>query len=146
MGNSYAFAGVFGRRFRRMGVPPLATAAGQVTASTFVMLPLALLVDRPWELPVPGAETFGALLGIGLLSTALAYVFYFHILAAAGAMNLLLVTSLIPVSAILLGALVLGERLEPKHFVGMALIGVSLVAIDGRPLQVLHRPRSAETS
>ena len=140
---SYAFAGVFGRRFRRMGVPPLATAAGQVTASTLAMLPLALVVDRPWTLPVPGPETWGALVGLGLLSTALAYVLYFRILAAAGATNLLLVTFLIPVSAVLLGALALGERLEPKHFVGMALIGAGLALIDGRLPGTLRRPRSA---
>jgi drug/metabolite transporter (DMT)-like permease len=140
---SYALAGVFGRRFRRMGVPPLATAAGQATASTFILLPLALLVDRPWELPMPGVETLGALLGIGLLSTALAYILYFRILAAAGATNLLLVTFLIPVSAIMLGALVLGERLEPKHFVGMAVIGVGLVAVDGCLLQALCHSRDA---
>jgi drug/metabolite transporter (DMT)-like permease len=142
---SYAFAGVFGRRFKRMGVPPLATAAGQATASTLVMLPLALLTDRPWTLPVPGPETWGALVGVGLLSTALAYVLYFRILAAAGATNLLLVTFLIPVSAILLGALVLGERLESKHLIGMALIGAGLAFIDGRLLGVLRRPRQART-
>lgn len=140
---SYAFAGVFGRRFRRMGVPPLATAAGQVTASTLMLLPLALLVDRPWTLPVPGWEGWGALVGIGLLSTALAYVLYFRILAAAGATNLLLVTFLIPVSAILLGALVLGERLEPRHFGGMAIIGLGLACIDGRlPRWLLARRRA----
>ena len=141
---SYAFAGVFGRRFRRMGVPPLATAAGQVTASTLVMLPLALLVDRPWALPGPG--TWAALVGLGLLSTALAYVLYFRLLAAAGATNLLLVTFLIPVSAILLGALALGEELETKHFIGMALIGAGLAFIDGRLPGALRPPRSARTS
>jgi drug/metabolite transporter (DMT)-like permease len=129
---SYAFAGVYGRRFRRMGVPPLATAAGQVTASTLVMIPLVLVVEQPWTLPSPGAGTWGALLGIGLLSTALAYVLYFRLLAAAGATNLLLVTFLIPVSAILLGTLVLGERLAPRHLAGMALIGAGLALMDGR--------------
>ncbi|MFM2150396.1 MAG: hypothetical protein RLZZ187_2702 [Pseudomonadota bacterium] len=129
---SYAFAGVFGRRFKRMSVPPLATATGQVTASTLVLLPLALLVEQPWTLPAPSLAGWSALLGIGVLSTALAYVLYFRILAAAGATNLLLVTFLIPVSAILLGALVLGERLEPKHFAGMAMIGAGLALIDGR--------------
>jgi len=143
---SYAFAGVFGRRFRRMGVPPLATATGQVTASTLVMLPLALLADRPWTLPMPGPGTWGALVGLGLLSTALAYALYFRILAAAGATNLLLVTFLIPVSAVLLGALALGERLEPKHFIGMALIGAGLALIDGRLPGALRRPRPARTS
>lgn len=129
---SYAFAGVYGRRFRRMGVPPLATAAGQVTASTLVMLPLVLLVEQPWTLPPPGTETWGALLGIGLLSTALAYVLYFRLLASAGTTNLLLVTFLIPVSAILLGTLVLGERLALRHLAGMALIGAGLALMDGR--------------
>ena len=129
---SYAFAGIFGRRFRRMGVPPMATAAGQVCASTVLLLPLMLLVDRPWTLAMPHAATWAAVLGVGLLSTALAYVLYFRILAAAGATNLLLVTFLIPVSAILLGALVLGETLLARHFGGMALIGAGLACIDGR--------------
>jgi drug/metabolite transporter (DMT)-like permease len=132
---SYAFAGVFGRRFRRMGVPPLASAAGQVTASSLILLPLALLVDQPWALAMPGPASWAALLGLGLLSTALAYVLYFRILAVAGATNLLLVTFLVPVSAIWLGALVLGERLEARHFAGMALIGAGLALIDGRLLR-----------
>ncbi len=125
---SYAFAGIFGRRFRRMGIPPLATATGQVTASAFMLLPLVLVADRPWTLPLPSASAWGAVVGIAVLSTALAYVLYFRILATAGATNLLLVTFLIPVSAILLGSLVLGERLVPQHFIGMALIGCGLAA------------------
>ena len=135
----YAFAGIFGRRFRRMGVAPLATAAGQVCASTVLLLPLMLLVDRPWALPMPHPATWAAVLGVGLLSTALAYVLYFRILAVAGATNLLLVTFLIPVSAILLGALVLGETLLPRHFGGMALIGGGLACIDGRVPRLLFR-------
>lgn len=129
---SYAFAGIFGRRFRRMGVPPLATATGQVTASALMLLPITLVADRPWTLPLPGASVWGAVFGSAVLSTALAYVLYFRILATAGATNLLLVTFLIPVSAFLLGALVLGERLAPQHFLGMALIGCGLAAIDAR--------------
>lgn len=129
---SYAFAGIFGRRFRRMGVSPMATATGQVIASSLMLLPLALVIDRPWTLPVPSLTTIAALIGVAALSTALAYVLYFRILATAGATNLSLVTFLVPVSAILLGSLVLGETLMPRHFVGMALIGVGLAAIDGR--------------
>ena len=138
---TYAFAGIFGRRFKRMGVVPLATAAGQVCASTVLLLPVMLLVDRPWTLPTPHAATWAAVLGVGLLSTALAYVLYFRILAAAGATNLLLVTFLIPVSAILLGALVLGEALLPRHFGGMALIGGGLACIDGRLPRLLFGRR-----
>lgn len=133
---SYALAGLWGRRFRRMGVAPLATATGQVCASGAMLLPLVLLVDRPWTLPMPSLATWGALLGLAALSTALAYVLYFRILATAGATNLLLVTFLIPVSAILLGILLLGEALEPQHLLGMALIGAGLAAIDGRLVRV----------
>lgn len=130
---SYAFAGIYGRRFNGMGVVPVDAATGQVTASAMLILPIMLLVDRPWLLPDwPSTTTWAALAGLALLSTALAYVLYFRILAAAGATNLLLVTFLIPVAAILLGAAFLGERLGPRHFAGMALIGAALAAIDGR--------------
>ena len=136
---SYAFAGVYGRRFKTMGVAPLDAAAGQVTASTMLILPIMLIIDQPWTLPAfPSATGWASLAGLALLSTALAYVLYFRILAAAGATNLLLVTFLIPVTAILLGVAVLGEHLLPRHFVGMALIGLSLAAIDGRLLNFLH--------
>jgi drug/metabolite transporter (DMT)-like permease len=132
---SYAFAGVYGRHFARTGVAPLATATGQVMASTAMLVPVALLVDQPWMLPMPSAPVWAAIFGTAALSTALGYVLYFRILATAGATNLLLVTFLIPVSAIVLGFLVLGERLDPRHFVGMALIGAGLAAIDGRLLR-----------
>jgi drug/metabolite transporter (DMT)-like permease len=130
---SYAFAGVYGRRFRRMGIAPAEAAAGQVTASAVLILPIMLVVDQPWTLSAPPSLTVSlALAGLALLSTALAYVLYFRILAAAGATNLLLVTLLIPVPATLLGSAVLGEQLEPRQFAGMALIGLGLVLIDGR--------------
>jgi drug/metabolite transporter (DMT)-like permease len=137
---SYAFAGVFGRRFRRMGIAPLATATGQVTASTIILIPLAALVDQPWTLAAPPALAWAAIVGLAALSTALAYAIYFRLLATAGATNLLLVTFLLPVSAILLGWLVLGERLDARHFAGMALIGAGLVAIDGRFVARLRNP------
>ncbi|WP_198373035.1 DMT family transporter [Roseomonas rosulenta] len=136
---SYAFAGVFGRRFRGLGISPMQAALGQVTASAVMMLPLALAFEHPWSLPRPSAMAAGAVLGLAALSTALAYVLYFRILALAGAVNLLLVTFLIPVSAILLGTLVLGEALAPRHLLGMALIGLGLAAIDGRPFNYASR-------
>ena len=130
---SYALAGIFGRRFRTMGITPMAAATGQVIASSVILLPLVMVVDRPWTLPAPSLGATAALVGVAAISTALAYVLYFRILATAGATNLLLVTFLIPVSAILLGTLFLGEVLQAKHFAGMALIGLGLAAIDGRP-------------
>ncbi len=136
---SYALAGIFGRRFRGMGVSPMATATGQVIASSLILLPLALIVDRPWGLAPPGVAAIGALIGVATLSTALAYTLYFRILATAGATNLLLVTFLVPASAILLGTLILGEVLLLRHMMGMALIGAGLAAIDGRPWRMLTR-------
>lgn len=141
---SYAFAGIYGRRFRTMGVSPMATAAGQVTASSAMLLPLMLVVDRPWTLAMPSMAAIGALVGVAAISTAFAYVLYFRILATAGATNLVLVTFLIPVSAILLGVLFLGEVLMPKHLAGIAMIGLGLAAIDGRPWRALRAWTAAQ--
>jgi drug/metabolite transporter (DMT)-like permease len=135
----YAFAGVYGRRFNEMGIPPIATATGQVTAASAVLFPIMLAVDRPWVLPIPSGTTVASLLALALLSTALAYILYFRILATAGATNLLLVTFLIPVTAIVLGITILGEGLETKSLIGMGLIGLGLAAIDGRPFGAAAR-------
>lgn len=129
---SYALAGVYGRRFKAMGINPLLTAAGQVTASALLLTPVALTVDGPLDITAPGMATWGAVAGLAVLSTAVAYVLYFKILETAGATNLLLVTLLVPASAILLGFLFLDETMEVAHFMGMALIALGLSAIDGR--------------
>lgn len=129
---SYGLASVFGRRLKGMGIRPLMAAAGQVTLSSLMLLPIMLLVDQPLSLPWPSPGVWLAMLALATLSTALAYILYFRILASSGASNLLLVTFLIPVSAILLGYIFLGERLALQHFIGMVLIGLGLSAIDGR--------------
>ena len=135
---SYAFAGIFGRRFKVMGVSPIITATGQVTASSLFLVPMVILVEQPWTLPMPSVAAFASLVGIAVFSTALAYILYFRILATAGATNLLLVTFLIPISAILLGIAFLDESLLPKYLVGMALIGAGMAAVDGRPWKKLR--------
>ena len=143
---SYAFAGIFGRRFKVMGVSPLITATGQVTASSLLLIPMVTLIDQPWTLPMPSLAALSSLAGIAVLSTALAYILYFRILATAGATNLLLVTFLIPISAILLGITFLDEHLLEKHLVGVALIGTGMAAVDGRPwnrLKVLWNVRES---
>ena len=140
----YALAGVYGRRFPAMGIPPVAVATGQLTAASVIMLPLVLLFEPVWQTAVPGAGAWAAMVALALICTSLAYILYFQLLASAGATNSLLVTFLIPISAILLGALFLGEVLEPRHFAGMALIGAGLAAIDGRLLRLLRgRVRSS---
>lgn len=133
---SYAFAGLYGRRFR--GLPSLQVATGQVTGATLVLLPIAAVSDRFWALPAPGLAVWGAFAGIAVLCTVVAYVLYFRILATAGATNLLLVTFLLPVSALVLGGLVLGERIGVSALLGMGLIGLGLAAIDGRVFAALR--------
>lgn len=129
---SYAFSAIFGCRFRTMGVALMQVATGQVTAAAVPLLPLVVLVDRPWQLPPPGRITLLAVLGLALVSTAFAYVLYFRILVSAGATNLSLVTMLVPPTAFLLGILVLGENLQGHHLLGLMLIIAGLMAIDGR--------------
>lgn len=140
---SYAFSGVFGRRFNTLGISPLQTAAGQVMASSVMMAPVVVWMDRPWEMAVPSWGAIAAVLALAILSTALAYVLFFRILARAGATNVSLVTLLIPPSAIVLGAVFLGERLSASDFGGMALIAVGLTAIDGRIASRFRRPSQA---
>jgi len=133
---SYAFAGTYGRRFRAM--PPVVAVAGMMTTAALMALPIALVMDRPHPYSTVldvGARTWGALLGLALLSTALGFVIYFRVLATAGATNVMLVTLLMPIVALLLGSLVLGEPVTATALAGMALICAGLLAIDGRVLR-----------
>jgi len=128
----YAAASVWGRRFRDMRIGALPTAFGQVTASTLILLPLVMIVDRPWTMTAPVPEALLAVAALALLSTALAYMIYFRLLASAGATRLSLVTFLIPVSATALGVTFLGESLQPRHLAGFGLIALGLAVIGRR--------------
>jgi len=129
---SYAFGGVYGRRFKALGVHPILTAAGQVTASGLIMMPIAMSLEGTQALSAASAQSWGAILGLALLSTSLAYIIYFKLLESAGATNLLLVTLLVPGSAILLGILFLNESITATQLAGLGLIALGLSAIDGR--------------
>jgi drug/metabolite transporter (DMT)-like permease len=110
------------------------------------MLPVSLLVDHPWEHAFPPLAAWGAIAALALFCTAFGYVLYFRLIDRAGATNALLVTLLVPPTAILLGGLFLGETLAPQDFLGLALIAAGLAAIDGRLLSafaVRRLPRSA---
>lgn len=141
---SYGFAAIFSKRFR--GVDPTAIAAGQLTASTLIMAPIALGVDQPWTLPVPPAGALAAMLALALVSTAFAYILFFRIIALAGATNASLVTLLVPPSAILLGMVFLGERLEWVEWAGMAVIALGLVVLDGRLASFVQRRAARATT
>jgi drug/metabolite transporter (DMT)-like permease len=129
---SYAVSAVFARRVRALGLEPLDVATGQATAGAIYLVPVALLLDQPWSLPVPSVAVVASVFAIAAFCTALAYVVYFRILSGAGATNVLLVTLVAPATSVVLGALFLHERLLARQFLGFALIAIGLAFIDGR--------------
>lgn len=137
---SYGFAALAARRLLKDS-PPLGTATFQLMASTAMMAIVAGAVEQPWRLPMPGVMTWLAVLGLAALSTALAYIVFFQIIRRSGATNVTLVTLLIPVTAILLGWLVLGEPISAREIAGAIVIGSALIVIDGRAVRMLQRAR-----
>ena len=136
---TYAFGTIVSRRQQRFGFTPMVLATGQVITASAVLIPLALLVDHPWNLPMPSAAAIASVLMLGLSSTVLAYVLFYRIIASAGATNLSLVTFVVPVVAALLGTLVLGERLGLQHVVGMTVVALGFAIIDGRVFHLFRR-------
>jgi drug/metabolite transporter (DMT)-like permease len=135
---SYGLSALVARRMLSNS-PPLGTATFQLLASTAMMIVVAGFVEHPWQLPMPAASTWFAVIGLAALSTALAYIVFFQILRRSGATNVMLVTLLIPVTAILLGYLVLGEQISSREIFGALVIGSALLLIDGRVLGLIRR-------
>ncbi|MEM7546830.1 MAG: DMT family transporter [Pseudomonadota bacterium] len=138
---SYAFAGVWARLYMK-GLTPAVSAAGMLTGSSLIMLPLAWMVEGTPTLP-HGALTIASLAYISVIGTFCAYLLYYRILAAAGSGNLMLVTIMMPPLSILLGAVFLGEKLAPSTYIGCALIAAGLIILDGRALSLLGKGRKA---
>ena len=134
---SYGLSALYARR-KLSDSPPLATATFQMLASSLMMTLIAAAFERPWHLPMPGAATWLAMLGLAALSTALAYIVFFQVLRRSGSTNVMLVTLLIPVTAILLGYLVLGETIALREIIGALVIGSALLVIDGRVLKLVR--------
>jgi drug/metabolite transporter (DMT)-like permease len=128
---SYGFAALWGRR-HLAGVPPLKSATCQLLSSSAIMLMVVAIVDQPWTLAAPSGPTVMALIALAVFGTALAYIVFFQILVQAGASNVMLVTLLIPVTAMLLGSVFLGEAIKMKEVIGACVIGIGLLFIDGR--------------
>ena len=129
---SYGFGAVFGRRFFRRGLNPTQGAFGQLLGSSLLSLPLMLILDQPWTLPLPSTQAWVSITGLALVSTALAYVLYFWLIEHSGAVNAALVTLLIPASALVLGALFLDEKFGIWDLSGLGFILFGLLVIDGR--------------
>ena len=136
---SYAFSGIYGRRFAAMAVTPVQTAFGQLAASFVVAAPAALLIDQPWTLPQPSTSAILGVLALAIIGTGFAYILFFRILAAAGATNVMLVTLLVPVTTLTTGIIVLGEPVSLRALAGFAIIACGLALIDGRALRLLRR-------
>jgi drug/metabolite transporter (DMT)-like permease len=136
---SYGLSALLARRLLSNS-PPLGTATFQLLASSVMMMVVAGFVERPWQLPMPGLATWGAVIGLAALSTALAYIVFFQILRRSGATNVMLVTLLIPVTAIVLGYLVLDEQISAREIAGALVIGSALLLIDGRVFERSRRP------
>lgn len=133
----YAFASAWARR-TMVGLPPEMSAAGMLTSSSLIMVPLAFILEG-----VPSVHlmpsTLAALAFFTVIATAFAYLLYYSVLRRAGSGNLTLVTLMIPPMAILLGAVFLHERLEPREFLGFGLVALGLIVIDGRLLRLIRR-------
>jgi len=135
---AYAFGGIVGRSYARLGLTPLQSAHGQLAGSAILIVPMSLVFEQPWRLPMPSNVQIACVLALGFVSTAIAFILFFRILARAGATNALLVTLLVPVTAFLTGAAFLGEALEPRNLAGLAFIALGLGLIDGRPLRYVQ--------
>ena len=128
----YALAAVYARTLSQSTMTPLVVATGQVITAALIMLPIMLAVDQPWTLPTPEWDAWAGAIGLAIPSTAIAYVFYFRLIDKAGASNAMLVAFIMPVIAVVLGVVALGETVEPKEAAGALLIAFGLIAIDGR--------------
>ena len=125
-------------KLKLRNVAPLSMATGQLLFSSAIMLVLGFAFDDPTQLLHVSATGWIALLGLALLATSLAYILFFRVVARSGPANVLLVTMMIPASAIAMGVIVLGETLEAREIIGAAVILLALLIIDGRLLKYLR--------
>lgn len=135
---SYGFAALWGRKYLA-GVPPVKSATCQLICSTAVMALIVSLIDKPWVLDMPSAHVVWSMAGLAVFGTALAYIVFFKILVRAGPSNVMLVTLLIPVTALILGNVFLDESFKIKEILGALIIGLGLLFIDGRLVNRLRK-------
>lgn len=128
---SYAVAVVYAKRTFAI-IPPLSLAIGQQTAAAILLLPLAIFT-LPNE--APAADVILSVLGLALLSTAVAYLLYFYLIANAGSTNAATVTLLVPVFGVLMGVLVLDEPFRWGTLVGMGIVLFGVTLVTGIRLQ-----------
>lgn len=130
---SYGCAATFARKFAKKS--PEVVATGQLMGSSLIMLPLAIWASTTWHPKETSIAAWGSVIALSIVATAFAYLLYFRILRSAGATNASLVTLLVPASALVLGGIFLSEKLQPIQIVGLAILFVGLLLLDGRLLK-----------
>ena len=145
---AYGVAIVYGRKHLR-GLPPLVAPTTQLLLATAYMLPVTLIFDRPWTLPAPPPAALASLIALGILGTGLAFIVYFRLLEVADATYVSMVTYVIPIFGVILGVLVLNERLTWHTLAGFALILLGVMVVNGlfaNHLPVWRRPASGRSA
>ena len=128
----YALGGIYGRRFQRTGMNTMQLVFGQVLVAALISVPLAAVIDEPWQLNMPDWKPLVSIAAMGILSTAVAYLIFFKLVMRTGATAASLVTLMVPPSAMAMGALLLGEAITVMQIGGVALIAFGLALTDGR--------------
>ena len=130
---SYALAAAWGK-LKLTRYTPLQGAAGMLLCSAALSLIVSTLITAPPTLQLSEAPLacFQLIVGLGILGTAVAYPLYFKILDVAGSSNLMLVTIIVPVFAVLLDAALLGQFVTSTNLLGFAIVTGGLLILDGR--------------
>jgi len=135
----YACAAIFGRNFK--GLDPMAPAAGSLLAGAAFLIPASLVLERPLTM-APSAVSILALLGLAVVSTALAFVIYFRLIQTLGSVGTTAQAYLRGPIGVAIGVAVLGERLSPTAWIGLAcvVVGVAAMTIPAGAKAVLKTP------
>lgn len=134
----YAGAAVFGKTFKTLD--PMAPAAGSLLSGAAILIPVSLVVDRPWTLAPSGASV-AALVALAVFSTAMAFVIYFRLIHTLGSVGTTAQAYLRAPIGVGIGAYFLGERLDPSAWIGLACIlaGVLLMTLPDRKRMAVMR-------
>lgn len=127
----YAGAAIFGRGFK--GLDPIMPAAGSLMCGAAILIPISLVVDRPWTL-TPSPESVFALLGLSVFSTALAFVIYFRLVQTLGSVGTTAQAYLRVPIGVAIGVVFLGESLTSTAWAGLVcvILGVAAMTIPAR--------------
>lgn len=135
---SYGFSALWARR-HLTGIPPLKSATCQLICSAVIMMGVVSIFEQPWTLDAPSGKVWISLICMALFGTAIAYIVFFKILVSAGASNVMLVTLLIPITAMMLGYAFLDEVIRSQEIIGALVIACGLLFIDGRIFKLFTR-------